>query len=141
MIFMELRVALIILYDTDGKILLQQRTNDAKVLPGYWGFFGGSIDNGETPEQAVRRETMEELNYDLKNEKLFIEQNFRFLNAEGHMYLFIAPLFGDKSSLSLNEGQGWGWFCSSEIDNLNMLEHDKQIASRVLEYLDESKSH
>ncbi|MDP2708681.1 MAG: NUDIX domain-containing protein [bacterium] len=60
---MPRNVALIILFDQDKKILLQHRAEDAKRLPGYWGFFGGGIDQGETPEQAVRRETMEVLKY------------------------------------------------------------------------------
>jgi 8-oxo-dGTP diphosphatase len=53
-------VALIIFYDKDKRILLQDRRGISK-LGAEWGFFGGEIENDETPEQAVVRETKEEL--------------------------------------------------------------------------------
>jgi len=49
------KIALVILYDSKKRLLLQHRSDDSKVLPGYWGFFGGNIEKGETPEKAVKR--------------------------------------------------------------------------------------
>lgn len=73
---MPRNVSIIILYDKDKKVLLQHRSDEAKRLPGYWAFFGGGIEAGETPEQAVKRETLEELDYVLDNPKLIWKQNF-----------------------------------------------------------------
>jgi len=39
----------------DGKLLLQRRRDD-----GTWGDHGGSLELGETPEDAARRELLEE---------------------------------------------------------------------------------
>ncbi|GEM_PF-505441 len=135
---MKSKAALIILYDSANRILLQHRTDDAERLPGYWGFFGGGIKEGETPGEAVIREAREELNHELENQKLFIERDIRFPDAESRMYLFIAPFDGDKSSLRLNEGQDWGWFKRDEIKDLKMTEHDRKAVASVLDYLDES---
>jgi mutator protein MutT len=52
-------VALIFFYK-DDKILVQDRRNMSK-FGEEWGFFGGRIEAGETPEQSVVRETKEEL--------------------------------------------------------------------------------
>jgi 8-oxo-dGTP diphosphatase len=68
----ERRVALIIFYNKDGKILLQDREGISK-YGEEWGYFGGQIENGETPEQAVIRETKEELDFNLKEYK-FIDE-------------------------------------------------------------------
>ena len=44
----------------DGKVLCAQR-GSGKTLSGYWEFPGGKIEEGETPQQALRREIGEEL--------------------------------------------------------------------------------
>lgn len=44
----------------DGKILIGQRPENHS-LAGQWEFPGGKIESGETPEQALARELMEEL--------------------------------------------------------------------------------
>ncbi len=53
-------VALIIFYDKEKRILLQNRKGISKVGE-EWGFFGGHIEKEETPEKALTREVKEEL--------------------------------------------------------------------------------
>lgn len=53
-----------LLVTADGRYLMQRR--DAKptiLLPDHWALFGGTIDQGEAPEAALRRELMEELEF------------------------------------------------------------------------------
>ena len=46
----------------DGKILLQKRAMNKDIQPGKWDTaVGGHVDYGETPAQAVLRESAEEL--------------------------------------------------------------------------------
>jgi len=61
------RVALIVFYDDEKRILLQYRKGINSKFCEEWGYFGGGIENGETPEQAVIRETKEELDFDLES--------------------------------------------------------------------------
>lgn len=42
--------------DSDGRILLQKRSHE----PEIWGWLGGIIEFGESAEEAVHREVMEE---------------------------------------------------------------------------------
>lgn len=53
-------VAVGVLIDRDGKFLLTSRP-EGKVYAGYWEFPGGKLEAGETVEQALRRELLEEL--------------------------------------------------------------------------------
>jgi len=48
----------------DGRWLLQLRDDiDTIIYPGHWGLFGGHLEAGETPEQAVLRELEEEIGW------------------------------------------------------------------------------
>ena len=54
------------IYTEDGKVLLQKRDNLSTIFyPNYWGFFGGAIDFNETSNEAITRELLEELNFEL----------------------------------------------------------------------------
>ena len=46
----------------EGKVLMQLRTERPDIVfPGHWGFFSGSIEEGEMPHEAAVRELQEEL--------------------------------------------------------------------------------
>ena len=53
-------VAVGVLLRTDGALLFTTRP-PGKAYAGYWEFPGGKIEAGETVEQALRRELIEEL--------------------------------------------------------------------------------
>ena len=60
---MAVEVALAML-EREGRWLMQLRDEiPAIVGPGCWGLFGGHLDPGETPEQALRRELLEEISW------------------------------------------------------------------------------
>ena len=46
----------------EGKVFIQRR-NEKDVWGGLWEFPGGCVEPGETPEQAVVREWMEEVGF------------------------------------------------------------------------------
>ena len=70
-------VSVFILYTSSGHILLQHRTDDAFRLPGYWAFFGGGIEEGENPTEALKREIREELSYEVQTPKFLLAQKVR----------------------------------------------------------------
>jgi 8-oxo-dGTP pyrophosphatase MutT (NUDIX family) len=49
----------------DGSWVMQRRTDDAPVNGGKLGLFGGGVEAGETPGQAVQRELGEETTLDV----------------------------------------------------------------------------
>jgi 8-oxo-dGTP pyrophosphatase MutT (NUDIX family) len=57
----DLFSSLLILWHRRHGFLMQQRSDDAPVMPSCIGFFGGGIHRDETPLATARRELQEEL--------------------------------------------------------------------------------
>jgi 8-oxo-dGTP pyrophosphatase MutT (NUDIX family) len=53
-------IAIVILVDRTGAVLLQHRDGNASVSPNQWAVPGGRVELGESPEAAARREVLEE---------------------------------------------------------------------------------
>lgn len=54
-----------VVIETDRGYLCQLRDDKPGIkFPGLWGFFGGHSDHGESPDAALRRELIEELEYE-----------------------------------------------------------------------------
>ena len=124
-------VVCVILYDFNKQVLLQHRTEDAPKLPGYWAFFGGGIEEGETILEAAAREIKEEVNFKSKKLQLIVKQKFKMLGETRLKNVFI-EYCDDKSSLELKEGQGWGWYNIRETNKLKIIFHDR-AALRYIE--------
>ncbi|MCG8431776.1 MAG: NUDIX domain-containing protein [Candidatus Omnitrophica bacterium] len=129
-------VSLILLYDTSGRILLQHRTPDARIMPNHWAFFGGEVHEGETPGQAVRREAFEELEVTLDEPRLMGTSEFTENGTSGTLYIYVQEYSRDKSLLRLKEGQGWGWYLREQTQDLLMVDRDRTIIERVSNYLE-----
>ena len=54
------RVATVILVDSRGWLLLQERDEHAPVAPNQWGLVGGHVEEGEDWDAALEREVEEE---------------------------------------------------------------------------------
>lgn len=56
------RICHVLIFNSQGKLLLQKRSPSVSYLPSYWSTsVGEHVDTGETPEQAAMREMQEEL--------------------------------------------------------------------------------
>ncbi len=54
--------AVVLIVDGDNRVLLLRRTPGDYWAAGLWGYPGGKLEPGETPEEAAVRETKEETN-------------------------------------------------------------------------------
>lgn len=94
------QVALAIIYQGDN-FLLQLRDNIPTIAySNHWGLFGGHLELGETPEQALKRELIEEINYAVAS-----PTKFRTYNESNVIrYLYHTPLTVAMEQLVLQEG-------------------------------------
>lgn len=135
--------SLFTLSDAEGRILLQHRTDDAPVLAGMWGFFGGGVEGVETPEQALQREAREELEIELPTMDkvgVFVREAIRAGREPITCHLFLGSFGALETDLerlraSQREGQDLGLFTFPEIDRLPHTPRDhvlfRALASRL----------
>jgi 8-oxo-dGTP pyrophosphatase MutT (NUDIX family) len=107
----RVHVAIAILH-RDDKFLMQLRDPIPTILyPGHWGLFGGHIEPGETPEIAVERELLEEINYKIPSATKFgIYDDDRAIR-----HVFAAPLNVGLENLILSEGWDMGLLTHEDI--------------------------
>lgn len=99
----------------DNKVLLQLRDiKNGIAFPGHWGFFGGAIDYGETPEDAAKRELIEEIGY--KPASIF-KFSFDIITDLKNLpsHAFCCPLSTPVEEIKLMEGLDLGLFSFEEI--------------------------
>ena len=128
-------VSVLGLYNDKKEILLQHRSKDAKRLPDHWAFFGGGIENGETPEQALARESIEELEYRvMKPQRLYI-QKFTFEGSVNTKYVFVER-YDPSQTLIQHEGLEMGWWKFSDLDKLLIIDHNRLALSKIQDFLE-----
>jgi 8-oxo-dGTP diphosphatase len=100
-------ISMALLFDRHGKLLIYLRDDDPDIpFPNHWDFFGGHVEEGETPEDALVREVREELGIDLTGWKFFRT----YVCTEGDAYpnikhIYSARIDAAPEELMLFEGQ------------------------------------
>ncbi len=108
---MTVEVALAML-QREGRWLMQLRDEIPTIVaPGCWGLFGGHLDPGETPEQALRRELVEEIRWQPPVLDLVMVHAIHRRTA----HVFMAELSVPLEQLQLLEGQDMALVSSQEL--------------------------
>lgn len=128
---MARNVVAIILYNSENKVLLQLRTNDAPTNPSKWCFFGGGMEEGEDKLKSVMRETLEELDYELKNPKLVYEGDHP---DQGKIYVY-AEKYEPLQKLDLREGKAFDWFSIQESKEIDLIPYMREILFSIKDNL------
>lgn len=113
--------AVAILLDARGRYLLQRRDDIPRIwYPGHWGFFGGAIEPGEGPSEALMRELREEIGIDLPAARFapFLSYDFAMAWLGGKRcirHFFTAVLVPEEMArLVLGEGAEMRWVAGDE---------------------------
>lgn len=110
------------------KILICQRGKDDE-LPMLWEFPGGKLEAGETLEQCIVREIMEELSLEIKVIDVFAKTIYRFNQKEIHFTFFNARIVAGEMTLNVHNDARW--VSAKEMKNYDFMPADVDIAQRV----------
>ncbi len=99
-------VAVGVLIRPDGAFLLTTRP-PGKVYAGYWEFPGGKLEDGETVEQALRRELIEEIGITIGAVQPWKQELVDYPHAL--VRLHFCKVFDWAGELHMHEGQSFAW--------------------------------
>lgn len=101
-----------ILSNSQRKILLVERAQAPK--KGYWDLPGGFMEQGESAEEAIRREVKEELGVSLKNFSYLgsYPDRYRFRNIHYHTItsVFTGATLLTAKLVPADDVAGFRWF-------------------------------
>jgi 8-oxo-dGTP diphosphatase len=117
-----------VLRGRDGKILLTERP-PGKHLAGLWEFPGGKREDGETPEQALRRELHEEIGVDAGAIRRLI--GFPWHYAEKSIYLDVYEVANFSGEPHGREGQGLRWEFADDLPRISMPAADVSVVNAL----------
>lgn len=123
----EIHVAAGIVWQ-QGRFLAAKRP-EGKVQAGYWEFPGGKIEQDESPEEALVREFMEEMNITPRVWTYWkhVRHEYCELTVNLHFY----HITGYEGTVRPLEGHEVGWFTHDEAMRLPFLEADLAIVDEL----------
>lgn len=116
--------------EKNNKILIAKRARGHQ-LEGMWEFPGGKIEEGETPEQCLRRELVEEFNITTEIGTFYAESLYEYETGAIKLLAYKTKWIDGDFKLTVHSDIKW-----VDVDELGKFEFapaDISIVERILE--------
>ena len=96
---------------------------------GWWEFPGGKMEEGESPQEALRREIREELDAEIEVGDLLETVEWDYPEFHLTMHCFLCTLLSE--SIHLNEHQEAVWLTKGTLNSVKWLPADEGLIKRL----------
>ncbi|MCJ8343210.1 MAG: (deoxy)nucleoside triphosphate pyrophosphohydrolase [Cetobacterium sp.] len=102
-----------------------------KSLGNMWEFPGGKIEKGETLEEGLKRELLEELNIKVKNIEYYTNSIMEYDNIIIDLTCYKCEI-EDENSLELLEHKAYVWLERENLNSLKWVPTDISIMEKLI---------
>lgn len=122
-------VAAALIWDGDKFMICQRPAHKSNAL--LWEFVGGKLEKGETKEEALVRECMEELGVTVSVGSEFFDIVHTYPDITVHLTLFNATI--SEGTPELIEHNDIRWITPEEIPQYSFCKADDEILKRIMQ--------
>ena len=124
----RIEVAVGVVYNDLRQVLVGQRVVKDRYYK-KWEFPGGKLEQGETPEQALTREFLEETGIQIHQSEplMMVEHNY----PDRHVRLHVQTVNSFSGKVSGLEGQVLKWVSLNELFKLDFLQGNQVILEKL----------
>ena len=103
---------------SDGKVLIQRRSENKKLMPGEWAATGGAAISGESSFEAANRELFEELG--ISSNPNTLKKIFRLKRRNSLLDVWVITCDIETTNLNLQESEvaEAKWVTQTELKNM-----------------------
>ncbi|UOB20011.1 (deoxy)nucleoside triphosphate pyrophosphohydrolase [Macrococcus armenti] len=113
----------------EGKILCAQRNKNTS-LPLMWEFPGGKIEENESPENALKRELMEEMQCEISVGDKIVTTVHEYNFATIELTTFYAEMLNDQ--IVLEEHADLKWLSPNELGTIEWAPADVEAVEKIM---------
>jgi len=124
----SLRVIVAAVIITDGRVLACERSAPPEVA-GRWEFPGGKVEPGESDQQALARECVEELGVRVEVGAR-VGPDVPLAHGRAVLRVFLVTLLDGDTPRAL-EHASMRWLAADELDTVNWLPADRPIVAEL----------
>jgi len=121
--------------DEQNRLLIAQRPMDG-LLGGLWEFPGGKQEQGETMQECLKRELIEELAIEVEVGALFIKVKHAFTHFKITLHAYECQYIGSSDGSDAPqaiEAKDWAWVTEEELDTYSFGKADREVIKALHE--------
>ncbi|MGI0481940.1 8-oxo-dGTP diphosphatase MutT [Geminocystis sp. CENA526] len=118
------KIGVAVIVSEEGQILIDRRLPTG-LMANLWEFPGGKIEQGETPQDCIKREIKEELGITIEVDRALTEITHNYSEFIVTLYVYVCRIIeGEPQPLECSEVR---WVTSSELNNFEFPQANQEI--------------